>query len=185
MITDAPPMRRCLVIGCGGAGKSTLAKEIATRTGLPLVHLDQVHWSPGWVPTPPERWEAAVRRLAAQDRWVMDGNYGGTMELRLRHCDTVVFLDLPRWVCLARVLKRRVLGRRPDVIEGCGERLTWEFLRWIWRYRRSRRPQILERLARVPEKDIYILSSRRSVREFRHGFSGRLLVTSSRHQASS
>ena len=161
-------MRRCIVIGCAGTGKSTLAREIAARTGLPVIHLDQEHWGPGWTPTPSDRWKEVVGRLVHRNRWVMDGNYGGTIEVRLRHCDTVVFLDLPRWLCLARVLKRRLRGQRADPLEGCPDQLSWEFLSWIWHYRRSRRPKILQQLARTPEKSVYILSSRRAVREFRH-----------------
>lgn len=164
-------MRRCLVIGCAGAGKSTLAREISDCTGLPLIHLDQAYWGPGWQATPADRWEVVVLELARRERWVMDGNYGGTMQLRLKYCDTVVFLDMPRWLCLTRVLKRRWSARRADPIAGCPERLNWEFISWIWNYRRSRRPGILERLARVPEKQVHILSSRRAVRNFRHRLS--------------
>ncbi len=108
-------MRRVLVIGSGGAGKSTLAAQLGTRPELPVVHLDACHWHPGWVPTPDAEWHDTVARLAAGDAWVMDGNYGGTLDLRLAACDAVIFLDLPRWLCIARVLGRwlRYSGRTP------------------------------------------------------------------------
>src|SRR4051812_22129729 len=72
-------MRRVLVIGSGGAGKSTFARSLAERLGLPLIHLDALYWRPGWVETPKEEWAREVRRLLSADRWVMDGNYGGTL----------------------------------------------------------------------------------------------------------
>ncbi|MGA9769583.1 MAG: DNA topology modulation protein [Blastocatellia bacterium] len=143
-------MHRVLVIGSGGAGKSTFAKDLAMRTGLPLVHLDALYWRAGWVETPKTEWTDVVERLLAQERWVMDGNYGGTLDRRLAACDTVVFLDLPRWVCLWRVIRRWIQYRgqtRPDMAAGCEERLTWEFVMWIWRYPADRRSPILKRLS--------------------------------------
>jgi adenylate kinase family enzyme len=168
----APPssMRRILVIGAGGAGKSTLAAQIGARLGLPVVHLDAMYWRAGWVPIPAPEWRETVARLVRQPAWVMDGNYGGTLDARLAACDTVVFLDLPRLVCVARVLRRwmRYAGRpRPDMAPGCPERLSWEFLRWIWEYPRLRRPGILERLARLaPGQRVIVLRSPRDVRRF-------------------
>jgi len=138
------------VIGSGGAGKSTFALALGARTGLPVVHLDREYWRPGWVEPPKEAWEARVRDLIARPRWIHDGNYGGTLDARLAAADTCVFLDLPRTTCLARVVRRRIAlgGRtRPDVTEGCPERLTWDFVRWIWTYPRRRRPGILTKVA--------------------------------------
>jgi adenylate kinase family enzyme len=164
-------VRRVLVIGPGGAGKSTLAARIAARTGLPLIHLDARYWRAGWVETPAAEWSAEVARLTAGEAWVMDGNYGGTLEPRLAACDGVVFLDLPRWLCLARVLRRwlRHAGRtRPDLAPGCPEQLSWEFVRWIWTYPRARRPAILRRLAALPpDRRVIVLDSRAAVARFR------------------
>ena len=165
------PVRRVLVIGSGGAGKSTLAAEIGAAFGLPVIHLDALYWRADWVPTPEPEWRAQVERLVARDAWVMDGNYGGTLELRLAACDGVVFLDLPCWLCLARVLGRRLrhAGRtRPDMAPGCPEQLSWEFVRWIWTYPRRRRPAILRRLAALPpDRRAIVLDSRAAVERFR------------------
>ena len=144
-------MRRLLLIGSGGAGKSTLARDIAARTGLPLIHLDALYWKAGWVETPSAEWRDTVVELLQQDRWVMDGNFGGTLDLRLAACDTVIFLDLPPALCLWRVIKRRMRHRgvpRPDMSPGCLERLDIGFLLWIACYRLRRRKQVLETLAR-------------------------------------
>jgi adenylate kinase family enzyme len=163
-------MRRVLVIGSGGAGKSTLSAQLSKRLGLPLIGLDILYWKPGWVPTPADEWSERVRVFSSQDAWVMDGNYGGTLDARLARCDTVIFLDLPRLVCLWRIITRaaRYLGRtRPDMPAGCPERLSWEFVVWVWAYRARRRPQILNRLSALRgEKRVIILSSRRAVSAF-------------------
>lgn len=163
-------MRRVLVIGSGGAGKSTFAARLAEHTGLPLIHLDRLYWRPGWTEPPGDEWAETVEQLVQRERWIMDGNYGGTLERRLAACDTVVFLDLPRTVCLTRVLRRRIRFRgraRPDMTPGCPERLSWEFIRWIWTYPARRRPKILKRLyeLRAGQRAV-ILRSQRAVEEF-------------------
>jgi adenylate kinase family enzyme len=163
-------MERVVVIGAGGAGKSTFAAALARTLDLPLVHLDAIHWRAGWRPTPPDEWRERVRELAGGPRWVMDGNYGGTLDLRLERCDTAILLDLPRALCLWRVVWRqlRYIGRtRPDMAAGCRERLTWEFVTWVWRYRATRRDAILRRLAALGEgKRAVVLGSPRAVRRF-------------------
>ena len=163
-------MRRVIVIGSGGSGKSTLAVRLGEITGLPVHHLDALYWRPGWVATPPEEWKATVAALAAEPAWIMDGNYGGTMDDRLAACDTAIFLDLPRTVCMARVIRRslRYRGRsRPDMAPGCPEQVTSEFLRWIWRYPKDRRPSVLGRLRAVAdEKRVVHLRSSREAERF-------------------
>ncbi len=100
-----PTPSRVLVIGSGGAGKTTLVTAIADRLGLPVVHLDQEFWRPGWEPTDIPRWRTRVTELVAADRWVLDGNYGGSLDLRLPRTELIVFLDLPRRVTIPRVLR--------------------------------------------------------------------------------
>lgn len=163
-------MRKVLVIGSGGAGKSTFAARLAARTGLPLVHLDALYWKPGWVETPKEEWERTVAEIVARDRWILDGNYGGTLDLRLAACDTAVFLDLPRALCLWRVAKRRVRFHRrsrPDMPPGCDEQLGLEFVRWIWGYPKTRRPGVLRKLAALrPDQRAVVLRSPAEVEAF-------------------
>ncbi|PZS27864.1 MAG: adenylate kinase, partial [Pseudonocardiales bacterium] len=141
--------------GSGGAGKSTLAREVGARLGLPVVHLDQHFWRARWVEIPRDEWVEVVRALVAEERWVMDGNYSGQIDVRLARADAVVLLDLPRLLCLTRVLRRwwRYRGRsRPDMTPGCPEHVSVEFLRWIWTYPDRSRPKVLAavRAAGVP-----------------------------------
>jgi adenylate kinase family enzyme len=144
-----PDIRRVLVVGSGGAGKSTLARELARQAGLPVVHLDRHFWRPGWVATPVDEWRAIVAGLVTKPAWVMDGNYGGTLDLRIPAAELIVFLDLPRRITISRVLRRwaRWRGRnRPDAAPGCPDRIDVAFLRWLWNYPRGGRIRLLRAL---------------------------------------
>ena len=141
------------MIGCAGAGKSTLAQEMGGGLGLEVIHLDRLFWRPGWVETPREEWRAIQEDLLRREAWIIDGNYGSTLPLRLAAADTVLFLDFPRLLCLVRVVRRWLAnyGRvRPDLGPGCPERIDLEFIRWIWNFRRKSRPRILANLADFP-----------------------------------
>lgn len=147
-------MKRIIIIGSGGAGKSTLARALGERLGLPVVHLDAQFWQAGWKERDREDWLEWQRNATLEPRWIMDGNFGGTLEVRLAAADTVIFLDLPPALCVARALRRvlRYLGRsRPDMARGCPEKLDLNFLHWIWQYPRENRPVILEKLARLEQ----------------------------------
>lgn len=119
---------------------------------LPVIHLDREYWLPGWVEPDRDEWRARVAALASGERWIMDGNYGGTMEARLTRADTVIFMDYARWLCMYRVTKRAIVYRnrsRPDMTPGCDEKVDLKFYRWIWSYRRTRRPGIMVMLRAV------------------------------------
>jgi len=163
-------VHRVVIVGSGGAGKSTLAARLADVTGLPVIHLDREFWRPGWVRTPNAEWDARVEELLAGDAWILDGNYSRTMERRFAAADTIVLLDLPTHVCLWRALRRSVLGRRrrrADLADGCSERIDLEFLRWIWRFRRQQLPEIMRRIAALDGRQhVAVLRSDADVRAF-------------------
>lgn len=163
-------MRRVLVIGSGGAGKSTFAKRLGERLGIDVKHLDKFYWRPEWKEPSKEEWLQIVTELSSGDSWIMDGNYGGTLEFRLQHCDTIVFLDMPRLLCLWRIVKRRLLyrnGSRPDMAEGCNEKLSWEFIQWIWNYSQRSRPKIVRLLEEHSQsKQVVWLRSNAEVQRF-------------------
>ncbi len=137
-------MRRVLVIGPCGAGKSTLSVELGRRLALPVHHLDRLHWHPGWVEGDKDKLIEQVAAITADDRWLIDGNYGSTMARRLARADTIVYLDFPIRLCFWRALKRIWTWRgrsRPDMTEGCPERFDLEFLLYILRWNQGPRPR--------------------------------------------
>lgn len=143
-------MKRILIIGCSGSGKSTLARQLAERTGLPVIHLDQEYFSPDWKEPMQEDWAETVAKLAARESWVMDGNFSGTFPIRMPRADTVIYLDQPAWRCLWRVVLRtiRYYGKvRPGSAPGCRERLDLNFLHYVAVYNTTRRSEILATLA--------------------------------------
>lgn len=163
-------MKKISIIGSGGSGKSTLAKELEKKTGIPAYHLDALFWQPGWVETERDRWRSIQEDLCSKSEWILDGNYGGTLDIRLKYSDTIIFLDINRFICLARAIWRSVksYGRtRADMAEGCVEQFDVSFAKWILEYPITRKPEILERLkALPPEKSVIILSSLKEVKEF-------------------
>ena len=164
-------MKRIAVIGCAGAGKSAFARRLAERLDMPVTHLDTLFWRPGWTETPKDEWQATVSRLVAGESWLIDGNYGGTLETRLEAADTVIYLDMPRRVCLWRVVRRWATHwrkARPDMTEGCPERLNLQFLKWVWRYPRVSRPKTVAALASTMRRGtrVYALRSPAEVEEF-------------------
>ena len=173
-------MRKILVIGSGGAGKSTFSRRLGERLGLEVIHLDTAFWNPGWVATPKDEWARKVEELIARESWVMDGNFSGTLDVRIAACDTVIFLDLPRTVCLWRVLKRAVMyrnARRPDMAEGCREKFDLEFLLWVWNYPKRSRPKVLALLGRhAGDKKIVRLRSSAEAERFLNRLEGHAAV---------
>ncbi|PKR85314.1 DNA topology modulation protein [Heyndrickxia camelliae] len=163
-------MRKIVLIGSGGSGKSTLARRLGKKLKIKIYHLDALFWKPNWVGVPKEEQIVVQHRLVKQDKWIMDGNYGGTMDIRLNAADTIIFLDIPRTICVYRAFKRILQYRhktRPDMGEGCQERFSLEFFKWIWDYPKTKRPQILQRLQLLSkEKEVIILKSPKDVERF-------------------
>ncbi len=148
-----------MVIGSAGAGKSSLAVDIARHTGLPVVHLDLLFWREGWVPAPRDAARCEFAAAIERDRWILDGNFlpeeSADQDARFTRADTVIFLDISRTRCLWRILSRLVRDRgrsRADLPEGCSESLDFSLLRWIWRYPAVDRPRVLGILERLDER---------------------------------
>lgn len=169
-------MQKIAVIGSSGAGKSQLSRWMGEILGLPVVHLDKEYWLPGWTEPTKDEWRHRVEDLVKRGSWIIDGNFGGTMEIRIAAADTVVFLDLPRSLCVWRTIKRVITYRketRPDMADGCGEKFDLKFLKWIWDFPKRTRPRILERLAAVEgQKPVFRLRSRKEVSGFLDGLRG-------------
>lgn len=160
-------LNRIMIMGCSGSGKSILSTRLSEILSLPVIHLDKHYWRPDWVSTPDEDWHKIVQELTMEDKWIIDGNYSGTMDIRVKRADLIIYLDMPRWLCLYRVIKRRIMYNkktRPDMHEGCPEKIDLEFLQWVWNFRSKNRKNIIEKLEQVKkEKEIIIVNRPKQV----------------------
>lgn len=162
-------MERIIIIGCGGAGKSTLARKLGQVLNLPVVHLDKLFWKPNWVETSPEEFDALLAQELAKDRWIMDGNFNRTMPERIKRCDTIIYLDFSRVACLLGVVKRVITtyGKvRPDMGEGCPEHVDLDFLKWVWNFNKNKRESYYKMLNEVENIETIVLKNRRAVKLF-------------------
>ena len=146
-------MQRIVVMGPPGSGKSTLARHLGDQYGLPVFHLDQAFWQPGWIETPADCFRSEVERMAGLPAWVIDGNYVGTIRPRFAAADLVIYLDVPSWLSMLRLLRRILVshGRvRADAAPGCAERFDLAFLRVAWSWNRVRRARNLALVESFP-----------------------------------
>lgn len=162
-------MNRIMILGSAGSGKSTLSQKLGPIYNLPVIHLDKYYWKADWVGTPNEEWDSIVEDLTMQDQWIIDGNYSRTIDIRMKRANLIIYLDMPRWLCLYRVLKRRVIYHkktRPDMNEKCPEKIDLEFLKWVWNYRKRSRGKTLSKLEQIKnDKQVIIVKNRKQVFE--------------------
>ncbi len=158
------PLQKVIVIGCPGSGKSTFARTLHDMTGLPLHHLDRMYWNSDRTIVPKPEFRARLNDVLATDRWIIDGNYGSTMELRMAACDTVFFLDYPTDVCLDGIRARR--GKpRPD-LPWVEEDEDEKFLDFIRGYATTDKPKIMALLQRHSDKTVHIFRTRAEAEAF-------------------
>ncbi|WP_269582494.1 DNA topology modulation protein FlaR [Roseibium sp. Sym1] len=166
-------MKRVMIVGGPGSGKSMLATALGEKTGLPVFHMDKIHWCSGWVERPRAEKDRLTHEVHIQDHWIFEGGHSGTYAERVARADTFVWLDVPVGLRLFRVLRRSMkhYGRtRPDLPDGCPERFnlqTVDFLHFIWRTRNSARDK-LEAVYRTPPAHlaVYRLTTLAEVRSF-------------------
>ncbi|GAB3979380.1 DNA topology modulation protein [Spirosoma terrae] len=163
-------MKRIVILGSGGAGKSTLSRQLGHLLNLPVIHLDAILWQPSWVLVDKPTQQSLQQQLISQSEWIIDVNYGSTLPIRLAASDTVIFLDYSRWVCVWRAVKRIVsyYGRvRPDMAAGCPEHWDWLFIRWILLYAETHRPKVLAVINQYrAERQVFILKKPSDAKHF-------------------
>jgi adenylate kinase family enzyme len=167
-----------MVIGVSaGVGKSTFARRLGELLGINATHLDCYYWKPGWIEAPAEEFSAAQQEIVQRDRWIIEGNYTSTIDIREPHADTVIYLELPLRVCLYRVVKRRIQyhGKtREDLTEGCPEKIDWAFIKFILTTYGRRKKKMLERMQRYASegKTVHHLKSSAQIEGFLSTFQG-------------
>jgi len=144
--------RRVLVVGASGGGKSTLSRKLSGLLDLPYISMDrEFFWLPGWKLRDRAEIGAMIADAVAGERWIMDGTSPGTLPLRLPRTDVVIWLRMPRLLCLSRIVRRRwrYAGQsRPEMTPGCPEKIDLPFLRYVWNFERTESPEIEAALAR-------------------------------------
>lgn len=158
-------MRKIIVIGCPGSGKSTFSRGLHSKTGVPIYHLDMMYWNADKTTVEKYIFLERLSDALAKDMWIIDGNYSSTMELRMQKCDTVIFLDYPLDICLDGIRERNGKARS-DMPWVEHEQYAEEFIEFIKKYNSQSKPQVMELLEKYSYKNIFIFSSRDEANEF-------------------
>lgn len=161
-------MNKVIVIGCPGSGKSTFSRALHELTGLPLYHLDLLNWNSDKTTVDKKVFIEKLKNVIAQDSWIIDGNYGSTIELRLKECDTVFFLDYPVDVCIDGVKSRQ--GKTRSDMPWTETEDDEEFLEFIKNYNSQSRPNVLNLLEQYSKKEIVVFKSREEADKYLENF---------------
>lgn len=163
-------MQRVSIIGCPGAGKSTFSRELSRITGLPLVHLDLMYHDQTYsYQADKDSWRARVRSEATKKKWIIDGNYKSTLDIRLPRSDTIIFLDYPTRVSIWRAMKRRIIFHkkvRKDMPTTWKERLSWDFFIFILKFNHSIAPRMRQSLKSYTDKTVVVLRSPKQAKQY-------------------
>lgn len=159
-------MKRIMVIGCPGSGKSTFSRKLHTITGIPLFHLDMMNWNADRTTVDKAVFRERLSDTIKKSEWIIDGNYGSTIELRLKECDTVIFLDYPLEVCLEGIKERRGKERTDMPWVESEDEDDVEFIEFIKNYNSQSKSQVMELLGKYSYKNIFIFLNRNEAEEF-------------------
>ena len=157
-------MRKLIVIGCPGSGKSTFSRALHNKTGIPLYHLDRMYWNADKTTVEKSKFLERLSSVLEKDEWIIDGNYGSTMEMRMAACDTVIFLDYPLEVCLEGIRQRR--GKPRSDMPWIETEEDAEFLEFIKNYDEQQKPKVLRLLETYRDKNIVVFQSREEAESF-------------------
>ncbi|MBR2413093.1 MAG: adenylate kinase [Clostridia bacterium] len=163
-------MNKVIVIGCPGSGKSTFSRALHALTSLPLYHLDLLKWNSDKTTVSKEVFLERLQNVLVLDKWIIDGNYGSTIELRLKECDTVFFLDYSVEVCIDGIKQRQ--GKPRSDMPWIETEDDAEFLEFIRNYNSQSRPKVLELLNNYPQKDVFIFKNRKEADEYLNNMLG-------------
>ena len=153
-------MQKVMVIGCPGGGKSTFAKALARKTGLPLFHLDQMYWNNDKTTVSKEVFLERLHHVLNEERFIIDGNYESTLELRAAVCDTIFFLDYPPEVCLDGIETRKGKPRSDMPWFERSDEIDEEFLRFVKEYEIKSKPKVVNLLEKYADKKIVVFKTR-------------------------
>ena len=157
-------MKKIIVIGCPGSGKSTLSEKLSSCINIPIYHLDNIYWLEDKSVISKEEFLEKLEQIMKNETWIIDGNYSATIELRLQNCDTVIFLDYDTQICLNGIEERK--GKKRTDIPWVETEPNTEFIELIKTFGSTKRPQIMELLKKYKDKQIYIFKNREQAAQF-------------------
>ncbi|WP_336825368.1 topology modulation protein [Sporosarcina sp. USHLN248] len=154
-----------------GVGKSTFARKLGERNGIGVTHLDAIYWKPGWVEAPTDEFRGAQQENVQREKWIIEGNYSSSIDIREPLADTVIYLELPLYVCLYRVVKRRIQfhGKtRNDIGKDCPEKIDWTFVKFILTTYKRRKKTMFHRLQHYANegKTVHVLRNEKQIAGF-------------------
>jgi len=158
--------KKIMIIGSGGSGKSTLAIKLGEILALPVIHLDKEFWKNDWIKVLKAEWYEKQKKLVSAQEWIVDGNYTGSLEVRLKAADTVIFLDFGRFTCMRSIIKRRFSKNQAEINTGNPVKLNRSFVKWVWQFNSKTRPNIIEKLLEYKDIKIVILKNRKDMKKF-------------------
>lgn len=168
-------MKKVIVIGCCGSGKSTFARHLHACTEIPLYHLDQLNWNADKTTVEKTVFLGRVRDVIQKDSWIIDGNYGSSIEIRMQACDTVFFLDYPVDICIQGIYDR--VGKARTDMPWVEDEVDEDLIEFVKNYEKEDRPEVLNLLSKYKEKDIHIFHTREDAKTYLESLKQLLFIT--------
>ncbi len=155
-----------MILGSPGSGKTVLSKKLGQALRINVYHLDKLLWNPQWVEKPFDEMEYIHSSIICREEWIVDGYYHKLAKKRFELSDTIIILDLPRWKCLFRVIKRMMVKSREDLANGCSNKIDINFLKYVWNYKNYQLVEIKNCVSQYSDKDIVIFRKTHQVNRY-------------------
>ncbi|MEV2189805.1 topology modulation protein [Streptomyces phaeochromogenes] len=161
-------MKKVAIVGCGGSGKSHVARRLGVILDAPVTHLDAVYYDDAWKTLDQEKFTALQRDLVAVPKWVIDGNYNSTLQTRLEACDTVVLMDVSTIATLWGIFSRQIRHGAGHQGDGVHNRIHWGVIKYVATYRRRMRPRVMAKIDEFARghAEVVLLTGRRHTRRW-------------------
>ena len=161
-------MKKVAIVGCGGSGKSHVARALGDVLDAPVTHLDAAFYDDEWNALPMDKFAELQRELVAGPRWVIDGNYNSTLQIRLESCDTVVLMDVSTISALYGIFSRQLRHGAGHKGNGVHNRIHWGVIKYVATYRRRMRPRVMAKIDEFASgrADVVLLTNRRQTRRW-------------------
>lgn len=163
--------KRIIIIGSAGSGKTVLSNKLSKKLNIEVTHLDKIYWQANWKRQPDDYCIEKTIDVVKNDKWILDGNYIQTLDIRLEKADLVILLKINRFKCIKSLFERRRLTRkneivRDDLADGCSDKLDFSFLRWAFNFNNKYAPKLLEKINNYPHLDVIVFNKREDACKF-------------------